>query len=258
MTSFGVFSFERYNGILGDEPTNNRSIEVQMISRFVSDNSHLQLLMSAPSGDIVSEFTHVVLEHALSFTSTRHLDMKSSNLTIDRFVPAKKYQIGTFSSTEMAIFTATYKHLYADEHNEVYLPSTYRKMTYCSINGQHVKKGQYVSCRWIFPFRSTETSTQRTVFTDSSYRPAKVEYFFTYTVQHTETESTTKSFACVYWPMTHPLRNAVGKPYEVWCLSLQEYCSKNMFVPTDYIGSFLLTAQQKYEDENTLLTVPLI
>ena len=32
MSSFWLFSFERYNGLLGNEPTNNRSIELQLIN----------------------------------------------------------------------------------------------------------------------------------------------------------------------------------------------------------------------------------
>ena len=36
---FWLFSFERYNGILGNQPTNNRLPEPQLMQRFVSDNS---------------------------------------------------------------------------------------------------------------------------------------------------------------------------------------------------------------------------
>ena len=35
MNSFWLFSFERYNGILGDRPTNNRAIEPQLLKRFM-------------------------------------------------------------------------------------------------------------------------------------------------------------------------------------------------------------------------------
>lgn len=48
ISSFWCFSFERMNGILGNEPTNNRSIELQFMQRFVSDNSHFQLVTSQP------------------------------------------------------------------------------------------------------------------------------------------------------------------------------------------------------------------
>ena len=42
--SFWLFSFERFNGLLGDLPTNNQSIEVQLMRRFVHDNFYLQML----------------------------------------------------------------------------------------------------------------------------------------------------------------------------------------------------------------------
>ena len=40
--AYWLFSFERFNGMLGNIPTNNRSIEVQLMKRFISD----QLLQS--------------------------------------------------------------------------------------------------------------------------------------------------------------------------------------------------------------------
>ena len=46
-SSFWLFSFERYNGILRDQPTNNRSIEAQLMNRFLLDNSHLHLISMA-------------------------------------------------------------------------------------------------------------------------------------------------------------------------------------------------------------------
>ena len=38
MQEFWLFSFERYNGILGKQPTNNRLIEAQLMHRFLRDN----------------------------------------------------------------------------------------------------------------------------------------------------------------------------------------------------------------------------
>lgn len=35
--SFWLFSFERYNGILENMPTNNRSLEIQLMRRFLCD-----------------------------------------------------------------------------------------------------------------------------------------------------------------------------------------------------------------------------
>ena len=43
MHSFWLFPFERYNGILEGQPTNNRSIELQLMRRFQKVNMHLHL-----------------------------------------------------------------------------------------------------------------------------------------------------------------------------------------------------------------------
>ncbi len=42
--SFWLFPFERYNGLLGKHPNNNRSIEVQLMRRFQEDNVNIAML----------------------------------------------------------------------------------------------------------------------------------------------------------------------------------------------------------------------
>ena len=41
--SFWCFSYERYNGILGNQPSNNRDIEPQLMMRFLADNAAYSL-----------------------------------------------------------------------------------------------------------------------------------------------------------------------------------------------------------------------
>ena len=41
--SFWLYAFERYNGVLGSIPNNNRSIEVQLMNRFTSDSNMLSI-----------------------------------------------------------------------------------------------------------------------------------------------------------------------------------------------------------------------
>ena len=40
---FWLFAFERFNGILGQLPNNNRSVEVQMMKRFLNDQEVMWL-----------------------------------------------------------------------------------------------------------------------------------------------------------------------------------------------------------------------
>ena len=47
--SFWLFPFKRYNGILEDQPTNNCSVELQLMHRFQKDNTFLHLHHEAKS-----------------------------------------------------------------------------------------------------------------------------------------------------------------------------------------------------------------
>ena len=67
--TFWLFSFERYNGLLGIQPNNNRSIEMQLIKRFVDDNEHLELLSDAKNIDHADVFYDIVGGHAQEFLS---------------------------------------------------------------------------------------------------------------------------------------------------------------------------------------------
>ena len=151
MSSFWLFSFERFNGILGDEPTNNRSIEVQLMSRFMQDNFHLQLLNSIPSASqsITTMFSHAVLDHACSFTSKKYLDVSSSTCydQVEQLLPASKYTIWSFSEAEVKILQCIYLNSYPSLYSEsadMYFPCCYHKMPYVTINGQKIKSGHYI------------------------------------------------------------------------------------------------------------------
>ena len=59
--SFWLFSFERYNGILGSIPSNNRSIEAQLMHRFMSEQqlhspSLITMLEVSKASNILSNF----------------------------------------------------------------------------------------------------------------------------------------------------------------------------------------------------------
>ena len=44
--SFWLFPFEHFNGILEGQPSNNRSVEMQLMRQFPKDNLHIHLLSS--------------------------------------------------------------------------------------------------------------------------------------------------------------------------------------------------------------------
>lgn len=58
--AFWLFSFERYNGILGKSPTNNHNIESQLLEHFIEDNYIL-------SSELPSQFQCDFLDCLKSF-----------------------------------------------------------------------------------------------------------------------------------------------------------------------------------------------
>ena len=185
MSSFWLFSFERFNGILGDEPTNKRSIELQLITRFLKDNSHLHLLSSIPSANAASAasnmLSHVVLDYMHNIMSTKHLDSASCQQITSKFLPANKYTISSFSEFEMESFSAMYREVFPDvfEPNpHLYLPQSFKKMLSITINGQQMKCNNSISARCVFPFSNnlpnSPLANLHTVFTDPDTRPAKI------------------------------------------------------------------------------------
>ena len=71
--SFWLFPFERYNGILGSQPTNNRSVEVQLMRRFHTDNTFL----SSAKNMQFSKYFNDLVEDSRCFTDDNTgLDIK--------------------------------------------------------------------------------------------------------------------------------------------------------------------------------------
>ena len=159
MNSFWLFSFERYNGILGDRPTNNRSIEAQLLKRFVDDNANLQLLahVQKSMGDVGTMFGSVVRDHALGYTSLSHLNTELAESTGTPEVTAAKYVIGVLDACYMPILMEIYRCMYPSIAIPCDMPQTYRKTASLTIKSQRVIAGQYVLAN---PFFAVDTNMQ--------------------------------------------------------------------------------------------------
>lgn len=207
-----------------------------------------------------------MLDHAYSFTSTKHLDdmcdsAAGSPNQVERILPATKYRIASFSRVEVDILRDIYLKVYPSifyGDMDRYIPNTFRKMAYVwHIDGQKVKIGQYILVRNVFPFSSDMSPCVDSTYSLANARPAKVDYLFMHSILN-GTDCINHMFAAVSWSMHHPLQHCIGKPYELWCVSAFETCNKNFIVPLCNFVTLLLTAKQTIHDENVLITVPLI
>ncbi len=98
--NFWLFTFERYNGILGGQPTNNRSIELQLMRPFNNDNVHIQLCHKAKHWP-----HHVIFQKALPSTQ---YDMFSSLEFDMSVIPGYKSKLGCSSNDSISVLRKFY------------------------------------------------------------------------------------------------------------------------------------------------------
>ena len=114
LSSFWLFPFERYNGILEGTPTNNRSIEVQIMKRFLQDIQNISLLQG--NHDTSSLLADVVVNQAETFQSVSNhkgTGQSSKQAPLVTFkgleiTPAPKHTICTLSHCEVKVVRDLY------------------------------------------------------------------------------------------------------------------------------------------------------
>ena len=238
LSSFWLFSFERFNGLLGDLPTNNRLIEMQVMQRFVQDNFYLQMLSYTPtdSSEMNDMFKKVIVDHAHNFQSMKyqsHSASRTPSMCTSGFeyLPAHKYTLSSFSSLEVEALSRVYCSVYEALSIVVVedIPQTYKKMMSVTINGQKINAGQYVFAKSVFNFKSNPREEVRTVFTNPLNRPARIDHFAVHSVSINGSVYV-HCFAVASWPQHHPDIIFFAKPYQIWCRSLYEYSLSNFVI----------------------------
>ena len=125
--AFWLYSFERCNGLLGKQPTNNRSIELQLIRHFLMD-------LAGNNLPLAEHFRDIVCGHASQF----HLVTASENDDTSLQLPTK-YTLTVLGADEMNLLREAYAHLYPSKagdilNEHVLVPSTCRKYTHVRYN----------------------------------------------------------------------------------------------------------------------------
>ena len=152
LSSFWLFSFERFNGLLGYLPTNNRLIETQVKQRFVHDNPFtVTFLYSIEADEVNDMFEKVIVDHAHSFQSMKYqpsskLGALSACTSGFQYSPARKYTLASLSSPQFSALLRLYCSLYESlsTSDVEAIPRTYKKMGSITINGQQINSGQYI------------------------------------------------------------------------------------------------------------------
>lgn len=259
MHAFWLFPFERYNGILGSQPTNTRSIEMQLMRRFCKDNAVMELCSDAKSWPMSGMFSNLMPDAIDD-------DYNELQAQVGEIELGAKYVLSSLSSNMIDSLRNLYAKLHNDFSKEILdgqinISTTFRRYKYItkykrrinSTQNQHAKR-TYVMATPVFQFTSSLPSEF-----DGDDRPAEVHFFLEHSISlPSHNKPISHILAHVSWPMVHPKQSSIGKPVEIWCHDLDEPTSVNSFIPVTAIKQRVIYSVDKVESESVLIVIPLV
>ena len=245
---FWCFGFERFNGVLGSYPNNNKDVSVTMMKKV---HDEIQLDLAA----VDSEF-----QPFLSEMSTQKIvgSLRES-------ISPPSWPVGGYTSSLLRPYTeyilphsllellsSMYTILHGQELgtiSQVCIRSTrlsFNSHILCS-NLARTERGSVIAAHW------------GSSLSDEGRHVGMVQFYFEHNIviKH---QVTTQRVAFVRWFETHPDRNLLNSPLEVWCDSFLRD-SPNSFVLVSKILYPVAFTKQKLEtrfgNETVMLTFPL-
>ena len=137
MEEFWLFSFERYNGILGKQSTNCGGIEIQLMSRFLKDN---QVSSFSYPDEFVDEFRPVC-----EFNIDRRLDDSAGHIRLPELIKLPStHSRGVLTSTEIDVLDQLYLRLTSDSESQqkFEVHSIILKYSSITINGKNFRSSR--------------------------------------------------------------------------------------------------------------------
>ena len=238
LNHFWLFAFERFNGVLGRLPTNNRSIEVQMMKRF-----YLTVMLSVYHFLMNSKRTLRIwcFERSVGTLGT---DTSSSTCSDVEVSLPHCFIRSVFDSSEIDELAQLFIGLRPSSSCQV--SSTYCKYSTAVIRGKVY--GSYKS--------RSKNSSIAVVELNGEVCPARINFFARVSALIDDTP-VVHLLVCLSWFMHHVQKDVCGKPVTIWEHNIFEHelCS---FLPVQHIKCRTVTLVDKLDDTfgNVLFVSP--
>lgn len=266
---FWCFSFERYNGILGNQPTNNRAIEPQLLKQFLLDN--FTSSYNFPN-EFSEDFTSLDLNN---FERSRVSGSVIDTISNEGFLLPPKCKRCVFDMADLEVLAKLYAKIHPN-YSDITVNSVYRKYSSIVLNGKPYRssgkhthnscKPYVVSASWnesYYGSPPTVLPRPDTLHPSSNERPVNVHYYITATVSFSTAQKhnichQSWTVAHVSWFFPHPYRYNFGKPVELWCPTLFEAFGLHSYVPLDHLLTRCAHGPCSINDESLMVVVPLV
>jgi len=268
--AFWLFSFERYNGIMGGFQTNNRSIELQLMRKFVRDQS----LQDIPLPESFREEFEPFFKPVGQTGTLGEIELEP----IHSFRPLALLCHGAVQSTHLWNEVSPYQCLppsrldCLEEHEILYLKQMYRQLNMdvqdesivgnferfsaIEVVGELYGSSSSRSIRSSYVLASWVSTGGRINIRDSEPRAGCVQFYMR---QNVSVAGEYKPFLLAYviWYQDHPERSYFGNPLQVCCKDLFEQLGPASFIPVQRIYSKFVPAFDKVKGENVMVVCPI-
>ena len=258
--SFWLYPFERYNGVLGNQPNNNKAVKMQLMRRFQSDSLSIQMVDHVKTWPLKEHFESLLpLSTHIQDVGRDFSYQDNPSVTL-----GSKSTISVLSPDEVVVMRKVYAQLYPEYSTrilsgEVFIATAFHKFTYITWNEHRIKSSSCNTSSYILATPLFEFDSGNQHVNDKS-RVAKVVYFFTHSVSLPGcNDQKLHTFAYLHWPMNHPDCYKCGKPVELWCNELFEPSNVNCIIPIENITNIVITSIDCIlpSNENVLFVIPL-
>ena len=253
--------------------TNQRSVELQLMRRFISD---LQVHdMPIPTGHLSIEDLSFLTEDDGAGTlrdisllhSAQYLDIVQASGNALTSYPLELwsyldiYQPGGVMSSEMieepelSCLAQCYCTMYpTEQYTSSKISAAAQKYSQIKVcneifgsQNSRSKRSSYVLAKWC---------GRNGIIDTSCLRPACISYFIKHSVM-VSGSFRAHYFAVVRWFEHHPSRNLLGDPVELWCHDLYESLGPASYLPVQRIHTKFVAAKDKFNEETLLVVMPL-
>lgn len=235
---FWLFSFERYNGLLENQPFNNRSIEIQLMRRFLQDGC-----FDVPP-QLLSDHFHLVLDRVsvVSLGSVGEV-LSSYDVCFPKpFILPKRHHKSCFDDNDLRFLKQLYQQLYSNQVIN-FLCSTYRQYDFVVSGGHRIyacknlSKPTVVLAKWdeeLLGDLPNDSPPNLTVTYDPTVRPVIIQFFFVHSISVGACTHCTQ-FVKVLWLKCYFDIFKLGKPVQLWLPYEYVHTGVSSFLPITYL-----------------------
>ena len=263
---YWLFSFERYNGILGKYHTNQQSIEIQLMRRFI-ENMHIISLVNpdslAPEHSYIFEdllgaqssgsASDTVFGVNNSLSSNCNFDLNHPNTSL-----LNPFVLYYFDNVSLSYLRTCYQK-FLPTVDVLEIPQLCRKYKSAMWWSQYLKTSKYpkkalvcITANWI--------GEDGQITGDASkFCAGSIEYFFSQIllVGNDHESYVEVSMAHVKWFQERDARYSFLDPVEIWCNDMFKPFGPASFIPVEKISEVCVTCDLSIDCENVIAINPM-